>query len=153
MTSFKKQISNKNLFLSAIVQQSKPIDKEVKQWFTGDYFDTDKNHYLFTQFIETTFGIKFNHTLFNWELTIDDIMQMESKKIKIINKFILSYNRFISLKVELKMPKISQQCIDMYKSMNEQIKILTEKVEKEKSMHREEIKRLKQILKKHNIVE
>ncbi|AHI53264.1 hypothetical protein [Spiroplasma culicicola] len=134
-----KKINDSDL-LYVMIQQRKKLSKYVQHWLKKTNYDADIDYHQFTSFIKDTFGISFNDELFKWDISKSAIMEMEVETIKEINKYITSYNKLIQSKVELKMPRITQQCIDIYKTMNAEIQILKE----ENRLLREENKLLKE---------
>ncbi|AHI52970.1 hypothetical protein [Spiroplasma culicicola] len=144
---------------SMIIQIENVLDDYVREWIPDkEIFYRDQEYIYFIKFIEQKYGVGFNQELWIWESTVkNDIIQMQEKLIKEINRYIDSYNNFVAKKETL-MPKLTKKCELLYAQQrieNKNLKLKLEQqninFEQQTTNLKSELKNLKDILVKHGI--
>ncbi|AHI52463.1 hypothetical protein [Spiroplasma culicicola] len=108
-------------------------DLLIQEWLFKDTFDIDNDNFTFINFMEEKYNLIFDKTNWSWKSTNDnDIMAMEDHIVKEFNKYVSSYNSFITVNEDKKMPRLTKECELLYKQQSARNKFLEQEIKIQK---------------------
>ncbi|AHI52999.1 hypothetical protein [Spiroplasma culicicola] len=129
-------------------------DQLIFDWWDIDKFDKKKDYKIFLMFIKKQFNVDFKLSKSskiskgNWVSTFEnDIMLVETGKDILLDKYIKTYNTYVSIDEGDLMPAFSIKCRELYKEKYAEIQNLKQELGQTKA----EVEDLKEILRVNGI--